>query len=256
MAKLQQIIEQEFGRQTIARTQLPEYFETGMTPTKHLRPYQADCMRHFLTYMNPENIFEGKPFRPHLLFHMATGSGKTMIMALAMLYLYEQGYRNFLFFVSSNNIVEKTRDNFLNPSSQKYLFAPSIAINGKKVEVREVKNFQGADPDCINLCLTTIQALHTDLNAEKENAVTYEDFATEPIVLIADEAHHLNVETKKKRSDKEAEDVENWERTIKNIFQKDNGKQPNVLLEFTATMDLADPAIAQKYEEKLSSTTP
>lgn len=251
MAKLQQIIEQEFGRQTIARTQLPEYFETGMTPTKHLRPYQEDCMRHFLTYMNPENIFEGKPFRPHLLFHMATGSGKTMIMALAMLYLYEQGYRNFLFFVSSNNIVEKTRDNFLNPSSQKYLFAPSIAINGKKVEVREVKNFQGSDPDCINLCLTTIQALHTDLNAEKENAVTYEDFATEPIVLIADEAHHLNVETKKKRSDKEAEDVENWERTIKNIFQKDNGKQPNVLLEFTATMDLADPAIAQKYEEKI-----
>lgn len=32
MAKLQQIIEQEFGRQTIARTQLPDYFETGMTP--------------------------------------------------------------------------------------------------------------------------------------------------------------------------------------------------------------------------------
>lgn len=251
MAKLQQIIEQEFGRQTIARTQLPEYFETGMTPTKHLRPYQEDCMRYFLTYMNPENIFEGKPFRPHLLFHMATGSGKTMIMALAMLYLYEQGYRNFLFFVSSNNIVEKTRDNFLNPSSQKYLFAPSIAINGKKVEVREVKNFQGSDPDCINLCLTTIQALHTDLNAEKENAVTYEDFATEPIVLIADEAHHLNVETKKKRSDKEAEDVENWERTIKNIFQKDNGKLPNVLLEFTATMDLADSAIAHKYEDKI-----
>lgn len=251
MAKLQQIIEQEFGRQTIARTQLPEYFETGMTPTKHLRPYQADCMRYFLTYMDPENVFEGKPLRPHLLFHMATGSGKTMIMALAMLYLYEQGYRNFLFFVSSNNIVEKTRDNFLNPSSQKYLFAPSIAINGKKVEVREVKNFQGSDPDCINLCLTTIQALHTDLNAEKENAVTYEDFATEPIVLIADEAHHLNVETKKKRNKDDERSLENWERTIKNIFQKDNGKQPNVLLEFTATMDLADPAIAQKYEEKI-----
>ena len=251
MAKLQQIIEQEFGRQTIARTQLPEYFETGMTPTKHLRPYQEDCMRYFLTYIDPENIFEGKPFRPHLLFHMATGSGKTMIMALTMLYLYEQGYRNFLFFVSSNNIVEKTRDNFLNPSSQKYLFAPSIAINGKKVEVREVKNFQGSDPDCINLCLTTIQALHTDLNAEKENAVTYEDFATEPIVLIADEAHHLNVETKKKRSDKEKENVENWERTIKNIFQKDNGKLPNVLLEFTATMALADSAIAHKYEDKI-----
>lgn len=251
MAKLQQILEQEFGRQTIARTKLPDYFETGIIPAKHLRPYQEDCMKYFLTYMNPENIFEGKPFRPHLLFHMATGSGKTMIMALTMLYLYEQGYRNFLFFVSSNNIVEKTRDNFLNASSSKYLFASVININGKKVEVKEVNNFQGTDPNCINLCLTTIQGLHTDLNAEKENAVTNEDFATEPIVLIADEAHHLNVETKKKRSDKEKENVENWERTIKNIFQKDNGKLPNVLLEFTATMDLADSAIAHKYEDKI-----
>ena len=253
MAKLQQIIEQEFGRQTIARTQLPDYFETGMTPTKHLRPYQADCMRYFLTYMNPENVFEGKPFRPHLLFHMATGSGKTMIMALAMLYLYEQGYRNFLFFVSSNNIVEKTRDNFLNSSSSKYLFAPTITINGKKVEVREVKNFQATDSHCINLCLTTIQGLHTDLTTEKENAVTYEDFSTEPVVLIADEAHHLNAETKaaNKRNKEEAESVQNWERTIANIFMRDNGRLPNVLLEFTATMDLTDPEIAKKYEDKI-----
>ena len=93
-------------------------------------------------------------------------------MALAMLYLYERGYRNFLFFVSSNNIVEKTRDNFLNSSSSKYLFAPILTIEGRKVEVKEVKNFQGTASDSINLCLTTIQGLHADLTAEKENAVT------------------------------------------------------------------------------------
>ncbi len=210
-------------------------------------------MKYFLTYMEAEEDFEGKQERPHLLFHMATGSGKTMMMALAMLYLYERGYRNFLFFVSSNNIVEKTRDNFLNPSSQKYLFAPSVTIRGKKVEVREVKNFQGADSGCINLCLTTIQALHTDLNAEKENAVTYEDFAQEPVVLIADEAHHLNAETKvaNKRNKEEEESVTNWERTVAHIFQKDNGKLPNILLEYTATMDLSEPAIARKYEDKV-----
>lgn len=253
MAKLQETLEKMFGSINISRTPLPDYFETGMTPAKHLRPYQEECMRYFLTYMNPENDFGGKQVRPHLLFHMATGSGKTMMMALAMLYLYEQGYRNFLFFVSSNNIVEKTRDNFLNRSSSKYLFAPSIAINGKKVEVKEVKNFQGTDSDCINLCLTTIQALHTDLTVEKENAVTYEDFASEPVVLIADEAHHLNAETKaaNKRNKEEQECVNNWEKTITNIFERDNGKLPNILLEFTATMDLTDPAIAQKYEDKI-----
>ena len=79
--------------------------------------------------------------RPHLLFHMATGSGKTLVMAGAMLYLYEQGYRNFLFFVDSTNIVEKTRDNFLNPASDKYLFAKKIEINGKQVEINRLYQF-------------------------------------------------------------------------------------------------------------------
>ncbi|MDA0062985.1 DEAD/DEAH box helicase family protein [Brachyspira hyodysenteriae] len=31
------------------------------------------------------------------MFNMATGSGKTLIMASLILYLYEKGYRNFLF---------------------------------------------------------------------------------------------------------------------------------------------------------------
>lgn len=253
MAKLQDTLDKMFGQLNIAQTQLPEYFETGLNPSKRLRPYQEECMKYFLTYMNPDKNFCGKQRSPHLLFHMATSSGKTMMMALAMLYLYERGYRNFLFFVSSNNIVEKTRDNFLNSSSSKYLFAPILTIEGRKVEVKEVKNFQGTDSDSINLCLTTIQGLHADLTAEKENAVTYEDFTAEPVVLIADEAHHLNAETKaaNKRSREEAENVQNWERTIDNIFQRDNGKLPNILLEFTATMDLADQAIAQKYDDKI-----
>ena len=253
MSKLQETLEQEFGRRNISNTKIPEYLETGLNPIKRLRPYQEECMRYFLTYMNPENDFDGKSDSPHLLFHMATGSGKTMIMALAILYLYEQGYRNFLFFVSSNNIVEKTRDNFLNSSSSKYLFAPIINIDGRNVSVREVKTFQGADPDSINLCLTTIQGLHADLTTEKEDAVTYEDFTSEPVVLIADEAHHLNAETKNEnsRTKEEAKSVKNWESTINNIFKKDNGKAPNVLLEFTATMDLTNPAIARKYEDKI-----
>ena len=253
MATLQETLQTEFGKRSIQNTELPEYFETGMNPSKHLRPYQEEAMKYFLTYMNPENDYDGKACRPHLLFHMATGSGKTMLMALAMLRLYELGYRNFLFFVSSNNIVEKTRDNFLNTSSSKYLFAQNIAVNGKRVEIKEVNNFQGNDNGCINLCLTTIQGLHSVLNAEKENAVTYGDFASDPVVLIADEAHHLNAETKKEkdRSNNEKEEVRNWERTVGNIFGHDNGELPNVLLEFTATMDLANPGIAEKYSDKI-----
>lgn len=233
---------------TIRLVPIPDYFETSLS--KRLRPYQQECFRKFLMYLG--NDFDGKQNRPHLLFHMATGSGKTLIMAGAMLYLYEQGYRNFLFFVDSTNIVEKTKDNFLNPSSSKYLFAPQIIVNGNRVEVRKVDNFQGAATDCINLCLCTIQGLHSDLNSEKENAITYDDFSDQPVVLISDEAHHMNAATR--RGGLSAEDeqhTKDWESTVMRIFNKDNGILPNILLDFTATADLTDPLIAKKYENKI-----
>lgn len=233
---------------TINRVPLPDYFDTSLSRT--LRPYQEECFRNFLMYI--ANDFDGKQARPHLLFHMATGSGKTLIMAGAILYLYEQGYRNFLFFVDSTNIVEKTKDNFLNAASSKYLFAPQIVVNGRRVEVRKVDNFQGANNDCINLCLTTIQGLHTDLNSERENALTYDDFSNQPVVLISDEAHHMNAATRRGTANSvDDEHTKDWESTVMRIFNKDNGELPNVLLEFTATADLTDPAIANKYENKV-----
>lgn len=252
MANLQEKLESEFGRRNISRYELPYYFDTSLSPSRKLRPYQEECFRYFLTYMNPENEFDGKQARPHLLFHMATGSGKTLMMAGAMLYLYEQGYRNFLFFVGSNNILEKTKDNFLNASSGKYLFAPQIVVNGYRIEIKKVDNFQGTNSYCINLCLTTIQKLHSDLNSEKEDALTYDDFSEQPVVLISDEAHHMNAATRRGSAvTADDEHTQYWEETAMRIFNKDNGKLPNVLLEFTATADLTDPAIANKYENKV-----
>ena len=35
------------------------------------------------------------------------------------------------------------------------------------------------------------------MNNPKENTVTYEDFEDQKVVLLADEAHHINAETKK-----------------------------------------------------------
>jgi type III restriction enzyme len=58
------------------------------------------------------------------------------------------------------------------------------------VRVTPVENFEGANPNDLNICFTTIQKLHSDLTAQKENALTYEDFRRHKIVLIADEAHH------------------------------------------------------------------
>ena len=245
---LQQMLREDLSKWAIINKELPDYLENSLSASRKMRPYQEECLKYFLSYMDD---YRDRPKRPHLLFHMATGSGKTLIMAATMLYLYEKGYRNFLFFVDTNNIVEKTKDNILNRSSSKYLFAPQIVINGKNVEIRQVENFQSSSSDCINLCLTTIQGLHSALNSNKENALTYEDFSDQPVVMISDEAHHMNSETKNKLTKEEEKDKKSWEATEREIFKCDNGKLPNVLLEFTATADLDDPNIAKKYEDKI-----
>ena len=181
---------------------------------------------------------------------MATGSGKTLIMAGLITYLYNKGYRNFLFFVNSNNIIEKTRDNFLNPKSQKYLFTDVVSINGKQIRIKEVDNFQSANQDDINIVFSTIQMLHFRLNTPRENSVTYEDFEDKKIVLISDEAHHINVETRRgeRLSVAEQLEVESWEGMVNRIFK---ANKENLLLEFTATADLSDQNIAAKYEDKI-----
>ncbi len=256
---LQATLQKEFGRKTIERTEMPEYFGTSLNPLMPLRPYQKEAFKYFINFW--ENDYESKPLKPHLLFHMATGSGKTLIMAGIILYLYTKGYRNFLFFVGSSNVVGKTEDNFFNAASSKYQFASSINIDGKQVEIRKVDNFQAIDEDCINFCLTTTQGLHSDLNTPKEGGVSYNDFSTKGLVLISDEAHHMNGAAKKGVDmeaqlelfgDDEFEASDDWETTVMRIFQRtpEDGKA-NVLLEFTATEDFTDQNIADKYADKI-----
>ncbi len=223
------------------KKEIPASVRLNLNPAYELRDYQIRAFARFFHCF--KNDYEGKTYPLHYLFNMATGSGKTLIMAGLILYLYEQGYRNFLFFVNSTNIIEKTKDNFLNPASIKYLFAPELNIANRRVRVTPVQNFEGANQNEINICFTTIQKLHSDLTAQKENAVTYEDFRKHKVVLIADEAHHMNVATKS-----EMEMFESWENTVQRIFEQN---AENLLLEFTATHDFTHPAMVEKYRRKV-----
>lgn len=223
--------------------EIPDSIRLNLNPKFELRQYQVEAFSRFLyCYKNEHHNY---PLPLNLLFNMATGSGKTLIMAGLILYLYEQGYRNFLFFVNSLNIIEKTKDNFLNPSSIKFLFNQEITIDNKRVQVTPVSNFEGVNPNDINICFTTIQKLHIDLTNEKENSLTYEDFRKHRIVLISDESHHMNVQTRAG-----IELFESWENTVQNIFEQN---QENILLEFTATHDFANPAMIEKYRNKVIS---
>ena len=209
-----------------------------------LRPYQEQAIGRWMHYIDNDSVNKKVPIQ--LLFNMATGSGKTLIMASLILDLYKRGYRNFIYFVNSKNIIEKTRDNFSNPGSSKYLFSNNIQIDGEKVEICEVENFSETDNNAINIIFTTIQGLHTDLNIPRENKLSYEEFDNKKIVLIGDEAHHNNSSTLLSKDD--LEDNRSWESTISNIM--DIAKDP-ILLEFTATIDLEDPNIYYKYFDRI-----
>jgi type III restriction enzyme len=244
---LQQTLTEEFGKKTLEAISIPSRILENLNPEKQLRPYQSKAFQYYLQYM--EEPFDGKTKINHqLLFHMATGSGKTLMMAGLILDLYKRGYSNFLFFVNSTNIIEKTRDNFTNKGSSKYLFNQDISINGIPVQIQSVSNFQGSNPSNINIAFTTIQGLHQQLTIPQENSLTLEDFKSQKVVLISDEAHHINVDTRKQRGQMEILETASWETTVDRIFRVN---PQNVLLEFTATMDFADENIANKYLSKL-----
>ena len=109
--------------------QVPDFIVNNLKYGNILREYQKNAFTNFISFYvdgRGREDFE-QIDKLHLLFHMATGSGKTLIMAGLILYLYkEYKYRNFLFFVGSKEIIEKTKLNFTDKSSNKYLFAEKI----------------------------------------------------------------------------------------------------------------------------------
>lgn len=215
--------------------EIPAYITQNLAKT--LREYQVNALKHYL-------IQRKKPNTNHLMFNMATGSGKTLIMAALMIECYKQGYRNFVFFVDSVNILEKTRANFSDEKSEKYLFSESLEINGSRVYINVVNNFSESRENCINIIFDTIQGLFSLFKNERENSITLEDLKKENIVFLADEAHHLNSDTKNKG---EVELKESWESIINKAFRANSA---NLMLEFTATIPRYS-AVLEKYSDKI-----
>ncbi len=176
------------------------------------------------------------------MFEMATGSGKTLVMAGLILECYKQGYQNFIFFVNSTSILEKTKLNFTDSASSKYLFSENININDENTEIKSINNLNESNNGTINIYFSTIQGLFSLLTKVKENAITIEDLKDQKLVFLADEARHLNTETKKKLSD--AEEKRNWESVVKLALEQN---KDNLLLEFSATIP-NEKSVKDKYE--------
>ncbi|MFB1330382.1 DEAD/DEAH box helicase family protein [Helicobacter pylori] len=205
---------------------------------KELRDYQKQAIYNYLEKR------QSHPTQKHFMFEMATGSGKTLVMAGLILECYKQGYQNFIFFVNSTSILEKTRLNFTDSASSKYLFSENININDENTEIKSINNLSESHNNAINIYFSTIQGLFSLFTKAKENAITLEDLKDQKLVFLADEAHHLNTETKKKLNDSEASEKRNWESVVKLALEQN---KDNLLLEFSATIP-KEKSVEEKYK--------
>ena len=109
--------------------ELPKYIPENLNPNFELRPYQNNAFENFITYFESDKLCQ-KPTQT--LFHMATGSGKTLIMAGLILYLYKHGYRNFLFFVNLSTV------------QVNIFFRKKLSLTVKKCRLRRLQIFSAA----------------------------------------------------------------------------------------------------------------
>ncbi|EAD0971000.1 restriction endonuclease [Listeria monocytogenes] len=221
---------------------IPDYINSNLIHT--LRYYQDEAVRNY--HYTQTRI---KPSPQHVLFNMATGSGKTDLMAGLILYLYQEyDYKNFLFTVNTNSVLMKTKDNLVNQNSDKYLFQDKIEIDGRQISILEVERFPRIQQEnTIYIKLDSVQKVSDDLFVLKENTMGLSDYERQPVVILADEAHHYSASTK---TEKEAENT--WESAINKILNARNQQeQKNLLLEFTATVDFDKEVIYDKYRDKV-----
>ena len=64
---------------------LPDYIVKNLNPRFAIREYQREALGRFIYHLTD---YKDKNMPIHLLFNMATGSGKTLLMAANILYLY------------------------------------------------------------------------------------------------------------------------------------------------------------------------
>ena len=142
MKKLYENILEEIGKRGLEEIAIPTHITENLS--RELREYQTAGLKYFLA--NQETIKQN-----HLMFNMATGSGKTLMMAALMLECYKNGYRDFVFLVHSRTILEKTKANFTAPHDDKYLFKERVIIDGRNVEINAVKNLNESKVGAINI---------------------------------------------------------------------------------------------------------
>ncbi|CAM3134970.1 DEAD/DEAH box helicase family protein [Streptobacillus ratti] len=139
-----------------------------------------------------------------LSFVLATGVGKTRLMGAFITYLYTQkNIKNFFVVAPNTTIFNKLKEDFGNPSSEKYVFkglgcfcnAPQI-ITDDDYRTKSMFLFETD----IKIYIYNISKFNSDkTNMRKVNEMLGDSFfeylsKLEDLVLIMDEAHHYHAE--------------------------------------------------------------
>ncbi|HFB5459461.1 TPA: DEAD/DEAH box helicase family protein, partial [Neisseria gonorrhoeae] len=84
------------------------------------------------------------------------------------------------------------------PTHPKFLFTEKILQGDTVIPIRKVETFSQYS-DGIEIKFTSIQKLYNDIHTERENQTTLADLHKLNLVMLGDEAHHLNAQTKGKK---------------------------------------------------------
>jgi type III restriction enzyme len=190
-------------------------FQTGMDGSRQIKRYVAELYRMGVQDLPPENL-------RRYAFKMATGSGKTLVMAMVMVWAYYHKKwvggsplaRNFLI-VAPNVIVYQRLEKDL-ASNRIFHELPLVPREWGEWNLKVIRRGENAEPDPSgNVFLTNVQQLYESREQEwtPENAVdallgckpvkdlaSYQRSMLERVkslpelVVINDEAHHVHEE--------------------------------------------------------------
>lgn len=224
-----------------------EMIESNLKHT--LRPYQYEALLNLLLLLNIDPNDENQEIlhkyinNNHLLYRMATGSGKTDILAAAILALYsEKNIQRFLFTTNLKSVLNKTKQNLTHNENSKYLYNNHILINGDTIIIQEIdenQDFPPVEKNTIYIKIVSIQKLLPLLNRNlmRENRTTIDNLIENNLGIIVDEAHHFNKNATTTIKYDNKDNAVSFEDTID--FIRNNVKENDKLcyqLEFTATL--------------------
>ena len=149
---------------------------------------------------------------PSITFALATGVGKTRLMGAFIAYLYANfGIKNFLVVAPGLTIYEKLKDDFSNPTSEKYVFQgidvftmqPPLIISGD--DYNRVGHLSRSLQESVVINIFNIGKINSESKGGKVPVIkrlseyigkSYFDYLAnlEDLVMIMDEAHHYRAD--------------------------------------------------------------